>query len=207
MNLKNWSSIYEYWISLNVPDVTFIKFNREKHSPHSPWFEKNRQAQFYFSENPILNTGAHLGRYLKDKPKELIAAYKIFAFLRFNQLDDSFNFIIDEPFKKFNENYRDWWNASAKHIFPYYSSINHHYFPRSFEERKKIQITSIIDAAAQAWTDIANEWALIIIPGYMDRNSNELGEYWDAVKKEEDEREFREYLRLKKKYEARNNEV
>ncbi|MFT3822269.1 MAG: hypothetical protein QM731_00065 [Chitinophagaceae bacterium] len=201
MNSKNWNDIYQYWITQDVPNMTFMKFEFGKHSPHSPWFEKKHQSQFYFSDNPILNTGAHLGRHLRNKPQELIDAYKIFAFLRYKELLGLFD-IVKDPFKKHNEDFSGWWNANARNIFPYYESINNYHEINNFKTPKNIK--TIIDAAAQTWKDIANEWALIIIPGYMDRDSEEYNEYWKKINKAVDDKEYAEYLRLKEKFENKS---
>lgn len=199
MTLKDWNEIYKYWNSLEVPNMTLVKFEYGKHTTDSPWFEKKRQHQFYHSDNPILQTGFHLGHYLNDKPQELIDAYKIFSYLRYNQLYELFD-IVKEPFKRHNEDQRDWWNSNAKNIFPYYESINNYHFNKRDTSVKDIK--AILDAAAHAWKDIANEWSLIIIPNLMIHNSEEYKDYQHKIKQNNEQREYQEYLRLKKKYEG-----
>ncbi|MDR3715594.1 MAG: hypothetical protein P4L51_22520 [Puia sp.] len=180
MKLKNWNDIYEYWISKAVPNMTFMRFEYGKHLTSTPWFKKNGQSQFYYNDNPILDTGAHLAGHLKQKPQELIDAYKIFAFLRSRELFNLYG-IIEEPFKKNKEDLSDWWGAGAKKIIPYHSSINDYYDNRILNSPDNVKM--VIDVAAQAWKDIANEWALIIIPKYMDVDSEEYNEYYEYRKK------------------------
>lgn len=199
MTPKNWDSIYEYWNSFSVPDISIINFDINCHSTYSPWFNKKEETQLYHNDNPIIQTGGHLLSYLKNKPRELVDAYKIFAFLRYHGLFDHYE-IIEIPFKKYNEDFNNWWNPAAKHILPYYESINDYYNRSSLRNIKDFRI--LIEGAAKAWTDIANEWMLVLTPDNMDRNSEERRAYWEAVDKASEDREYQMYLRLKRKFEG-----
>jgi len=60
-----------------------------------------------------------------------------------------------------------------------------------------------VEAAISKWTDIAEQWHLVRIPEYMDNRSLEYEKYRRHIDDENKQREYREYLRLKKKFENR----
>lgn len=199
MKLKTWKEIYAYWKSLEVPELTLIDYEFGKHSTYSPWFDKEEKRQAYHSDNPILDTGRHLGSYLRNKPQELKDTYKIFAFLRYKGLYGFFD-LVEEPFSKYDTDTRGWWSSQAKNLFPYFQIDSEYFDYRNLTNNSK-NIQTLLDKAAETWKDISKRWALVIIPDLMDSDSEEYSNYCDQSKKLHEDREYQEYLRLKAKFE------
>lgn len=197
--MKNWDKIWNLWQEQNVPDVKTRKFNFAKHNYYYPWFETKENSQPFIDSNPWRNTAYHLSKSLVDKSPELITAYKIYAFVRNYSLYD---FLVEElnfAMRKQNNTLHSWWSGNAKNILPDISNpvrINYQNQVQSKDKWKEITIE-----AAGYWKQLAKEWEIIIIPDFMDRDSEEYGNYQSIARKQSEEREYQEYLRLKKKFE------
>ncbi|MBK9509967.1 MAG: hypothetical protein IPO04_11135 [Cytophagaceae bacterium] len=197
--MKNWEKIWNLWQEQNVPNVKTRKFDVSKHNHHYPWFETKENYQPFIDSNPWRDTAYHLSKSLVDKSPELIAAYKIYAFVRNYGLYD---FLVEElnfAMRKHNNTLHSWWNGNAKNVLPDISNpviINYQNQVQSKDKWKEITIE-----AAGYWKQLAEEWEIIIIPDFIDRDSEEYENYQNIIRKQYEEKEYQEYLRLKKKFE------
>lgn len=197
--MKNWEKIWNLWQEQNVPNVKTRKFDVSKHNHHYPWFETKENYQPFIDSNPWRDTAYHLSKSLVDKSPELIAAYKIYAFVRNYGLYD---FLVEElnfAMRKHDNTLHSWWNGNAKYVLPDISNpviINYQNQVQSKDKWKEITIE-----AAGYWKQLAEEWEIIIIPDFIDRDSEEYENYQNIIRKQYEEKEYQEYLRLKKKFE------
>lgn len=134
--------------------------------------------------------------YLKDKDEELVAAYKILAFLKgfqpINVLIEPLSFTMG----KYNEHIYGWWSANSKYVLP--PCQNYSYAKKAFTDK---DWKDIVNQAAVEWKSIANEWQIIWIPDYMDPKSEEYKSFEKLSNQKYEEQEFQKYLILKEKYE------
>ncbi|MBK6979127.1 MAG: hypothetical protein IPH28_20185 [Cytophagaceae bacterium] len=151
----------------NVSNVKTRKFDVSKHNHHYPWFETKENYQPFIDSNPWRDTAYHLSKSLVDKSPELIAAYKIYAFVRNYGLYD---FLVEElnfAMRKHDNTLHSWWNGNAKYVLPDISNpviINYQNQVQSKDKWKEITIE-----AAGYWKQLAEEWEIIIIPDFIDR--------------------------------------
>jgi hypothetical protein len=194
--MKEWNKIWELWKECNVPSIQTRKFVIGKNVIDRPWYFIERKEQIFFPENPILDTANHLAVSLKGKNLELIAAYKILAFLRYYNSQWILSGPLSHAMQKYEKQTYNWWNANARYVIP--PCKNDNYSGDKFHEGdwKKIVLQ-----AAETWKHIAKEWEIIIIPDFMDSMSEEYLAYKEYSKKIYEEREYQKYLRLKEKYE------
>ncbi|MFH1200816.1 MAG: hypothetical protein V1484_00600 [bacterium] len=194
--IPEWIEIIELWTFLNVPEIDFIKFEIAKHHQNSPWSCK--QAKFCANSNPQKETAYHLCVYLKNKSDELKTAYKINAFCTQLGLDDFRAYALRPLFLKY-ELSQGCWNANAKYVLPSfnYAYVNLYGKPLGIFS----DWVNIVTYAANEWKDIAEKWALVIIPDFMDKASKEYNEWCKHFHKIHQEEEREEYERLKRKFE------
>lgn len=197
--MKKWDEIWKLWNKYNVPDIKVRNFLIGEYSSHSPWFSLNSNSQYIFVENPLKQTAYHLAIYLKDKSPELLAAYKLYAFLKCYYSTHILQTQISEVMEKNDEVLYGWWNANARYVIP---PIDKHISyidisPRNVTDK---DYKILIKEAAEVWTQISLEWEIIIIPDYMDRDSLEYEEFQKFSEKLYEDREYQNYLRLKEKF-------
>jgi hypothetical protein len=197
--MKQWDQIYEFWNKLEVPEVKIIDFETGINTIDSPWFSIQEKKQVNYLENPMRETAYHLCICLKDKNPELIAAYKILAYLWSNRQKDLLYDSLSFAMKKYNERTNSWWSLNAVYILPYCNTLHNSDFRISKLTDKDWD--KIVTNAAKEWTAIANEWAIIRIPKFMDRDSDEYKLFETYSESVHEQREYQEYLRLKKKFE------
>jgi hypothetical protein len=95
-----------------------------------------------------------------------------------------------------------WWTGGAQHLLPALPKLMHLDHPRLGDEAAQIaRWPALVTEAAEHWTAIANEWALIMIPEFMDPTSAEYLEWLRFASAQETLRERAEYERLKIKFE------
>lgn len=193
-----WNLVLERWRAASVPEVQIIPFELGKHRPGLPWYslEDNRQSLLY--ENPVVGTAYHLVEYISQADTEFKAAYKLYAFCRLWDLDGFSSYVLQPLFEKHGEKLYGWWNANARHVLP---PTNARFFFDDFRfPRQAAEWTRIVEEAALTWTAIAQEWAIIRIPAWLDRSSPEFKAFEEHENSRAEERERQEYERLRKKY-------
>jgi hypothetical protein len=194
--MELWNKIFDKWKKQNVPDVVIRKFEIGQQSPNFPWFSIENNSQYIYSENPLNDTAYHLS-YIQNMDQELIAAYKILAYLRYYSNLTVWSEVLAHAMTKHDKKLYHWWNANAKNILPYTQNCNTYI-------DKKLYLNDwekLVEQSANLWKDIAKEWEIIKIPDHMNSNSPELKDFQDFERKVQDNIEYQQYLRLKNKFE------
>jgi hypothetical protein len=197
--MKNWDKIYNLWQEQNVPEIKIRKFDLTKHNYYYPWFYIKSKYQPFIESNPLIDTAYHVSNYLLGSDSELVAAYKIYAFVRHYCLYDFLTEELNFAMNKQGKNLYGWWNGNAKNLLPSTERpISLIIFNQS---QSKYNWKEVILEAARYWNQIAVEWEIIIIPDFMDRNSEEYENLKNFVKKQSEQREYQQYLSLEAKFE------
>lgn len=191
-----WNKMLNVWDELKVPEILTREFVLKEHSPYLPWYDLKKKYQPMYTENPIRQSAFHLVVYLNGKTNELRTAYKILAYLKEQRKEHIFQDTLIKVMKKHNEAYSGWWHPNAKNVLPYAESLNDLLEKITVKDWEEVTIKS-----AKVWTELAQNWSIVIIPEYMDRDSHEFKEYQNCITKKYEEREYENYLRLKEKYE------
>jgi len=194
-----WCSVYHTWQNARVPDVQILPFNLAKHTPYLPWFSLERNQQFSTS-NPVLDTAHHLLELALKTDDELKAAYKLHAFCREKKISPDFLIYVLAPIFQRCDPALCAWNCNAKYVLPSYHNTNLVFEQRYDFQRQRWK--QLVQDAASAWTTIAERWAVIRIPGLMDRDSEEYNIYCNHVRALSEKHERLEYERLKRKFEG-----
>lgn len=197
--MTQWNQIFNYWKGLNVPEVQIRDFIIGENTINSPWYNLKENRQQYFQETPLKETARHLSVTLKYKDQELIAAYKILAYMKYHQSQALFH-PLKEVLDKFYVNpFHGWWHSQARIVLPH--SVDYDYtIQRNSDEDWRNTIAN----AAKTWKDIAKDWAIIKIPDFMNYDSPEYEAFETFSHRKRKEKEYTEYLRLKEKFENNN---
>jgi hypothetical protein len=194
--VKQWNKIKELWIKCDVPPVMLKEFEIGVDFVKLPWYSITRKEQIFYIENPLQQTAFHLAVFLRDKDIDLIIAYKIYAFLRYNRLNSLFIDTLSYVMSKYDIKLYDWWNLNSIYVLPdcpfYYN----------FEKKLTDKDWSIIvKEAANTWKTLAKEWQIIRIPDFMDSDSEEYKAYMNYSEQKSKENRYKEYLILKDEFE------
>ncbi|MEM9777123.1 MAG: hypothetical protein AAF902_21265 [Chloroflexota bacterium] len=196
--VKTWDEIYSDWQTANVPDIKQIPFDINLYPYALPWYNKEGQYQAD-TNNPQKRTAFHLINYLQDKPKELIAAYKILAATKHYDCLFFLSKVLIDVFNKYDENVYGWWNGNAKYLLPT-TKLDYDFRVIEYSE----SIPEAIELSIQKWRELHNEWQLIRLPNLLDIHSSEFIQASAEIERRNNEQEYREYLRLKKKFEDKD---
>jgi len=194
----HWRDVLEIWNPVRPPDVQIIPFVIDEHSPNDPWF--NRRAPYEtLSSSPQVTTARHLCRV----PPECLDAFKIYACCRERDAIWFNRNVIEPVFRAHGLGGKMFWTAGAKYLLPQLSGdfVSVGTSLRHDEAAQRAGWRALVTEAAERWAAVANEWALVRIPKFMDSASAEYAEWrrFDAAQKTLDERE--QYERLKRKFE------
>lgn len=152
--------------------------------------------QARYSESPSNDTAGHLASVLSHEPKELIAAYKLYALSRLVGAVHTMAESLSEPHKRHGFSLHQWWHSNAKNVLPFTESAPENEFTISRSRNWE----TLVNCAAIKWSQIALEWNVIRLPSFMDPDSDEKREYEMLAHKMHEQHERNEYLRLKKKF-------
>lgn len=195
-----WNKMYGVWKKENVPSVRLLKFIPGKHMIKRPWYNLKEKQQESYSASPIFDTAYHLVRNLPQETPEVIAAFKIHAFIRTYYSKH----ILEEPllaaFKKHDSNLT-WWSHNARYVLPD-SEVDGYLYGN---ELKNKDWQKLVLLAANVWKDISNRRAVIVIPPFMEWSSKEYREYKKYSEEEHEKEGYARYLRLKEKFEDKPN--
>jgi len=194
--MTSWHIIYEIWASHEVPEVSIMTYKTDLHQLASPWWSVKHNEQARYSESPCNDTARHLATALPHQPKELIAAYKLYAFSRLVGATHTMAKSLSEPHKRHGFSLRQWWHSNAKNVLPFTEGApeNESTIGRSNNWE------TLVNCAAIKWKQIALEWNAIRLPSFMDPDCDEKREYEKLTHKMHEQHERNEYLRLKKKF-------
>jgi hypothetical protein len=195
--MTSWHNVHELWDSHQVPEVSIIPYNFDLHRFPSPWWSVTKDGQSMYRESPYNETARHLASVLPHQPKELIAAYKLCAFLRLVGAAHAMPQFLAEPHIRYGFKPHQWWHSNAINVLPFTENgpENSLVFSRSNDWEV------LTSGAATKWTQIAREWRVIRLPSFMDPDSDEKREYDKLAQEMHEQHERNEYLRLKKKFE------
>lgn len=195
-----WSAVYDLWEKAEVPEVTEVPFQIGEHYPSLRWMSLSSGKQVDLGNNPTESTAYHLIEYLKGKPSELRAAYKLYAFCRSEDLSMFPTFVLAPAMEQHGDVLHGWWNANAKHVLPWIENDRSRlaFDMRGKDQKKRWQ--EIVQEAARVWSLIAKHWGVVRTPDLMDRNSQEYKTYQAYLHDAHEKRERMEYERLKEKY-------
>lgn len=196
--MTSWHNVYEIWASHEVPEVSIMTFNTDLHRFASPWWNVKHDEQARYSESPYNDTARHLATTLQHQPKELVAAYKLYAFSRLVGASHAMAESLSEPHKRYGIFLHHWWHSNAKNVLPFTEDAPEN----KLTIGRSNNWETLINSAAIKWTQIALEWNVIRLPSYMDPDSDEKREYEKLTHNTHEQNERNEYLRLKKKFGA-----
>lgn len=171
--MTSWHIVYETWTSHEVPEVSIMPYKNDLHRFASPWWSVKHDEQARYSESPYNDTACHLASVLPHQPIELIAAYKLYAFLRLVGAAHTMAEILSEPHKKYGFSLHQWWHSNAKNVLPFTEGAPENEFTISRSNNWE----TLVNCAAIKWTQIALEWKVIRLPSFMDPDSDERREY------------------------------
>jgi len=194
--MTSWHIVYETWASHEVPEVSIMPYKIDLHRFPSPWWSVKHDEQARYSESPYNDTARHLASLLPHQPKELIAAYKLYAFSRLVGAAHTMAESLSEPHERYGFSLHQWWHSNAKNVLPFTEGAPENEFTISRGNNWE----TLVNCAAIKWTQIALEWNVIRLPDFMDPDSDEKREYEKLAHKMHEQHERNEYLRLKKKF-------
>jgi len=194
-----WSAVVDAWNDLGVPSVQVVEFLIGEQYPSLPWLDRKTNHQYIGSSSPQNDTAYHVAVTLPGRPEELLIAYRLYAFCRQHELDDFSVGVLLPAFERFDFALYSWWNANAKYVLP----------PTGFrttarwrgDARTQLRNwPTLVQEAGETWRNIAESWAIIRIPDFMDHRSPEYQRFREYVTAEHERRERAEYERLKAKF-------
>lgn len=203
-----WTTVLEAWEESSVPEVAIVDFKIGEHYPSLPWLDRHTGKQYVGSSSPQISTAYHLCVLLPREPAELRTAYRLNAFCWHHQIKVFPEYVLRSVFKKFGSDLYEWWNRNAKYVLPPLDSRDYY---KLFSQVNQLSGSNwsqtkywkeIVSAAALTWRLIAEEWAVIRIPKFMDYDSAEYKEYQNYLHALHENREREEYERLKRKFEG-----
>lgn len=196
-----WSAIADIWHDLNVPEIEVLDFVLGEQYPSLPWLNRKTSHQYIGSSSPQNDTAYHLCVVLPTSPPELSITYKLYAFCRQHEIEEFAIGALRPAFNKFDQELYSWWNGNAKYVLPPIEFRTA--FWRSDARTQARNWKALVQEAADTWRIIAEKWALIRIPDFMDRDSPEYRQYNQYVREQDERRERAEYEWLKAKFEGR----
>lgn len=166
--IKLWKQMLFLWERMNVPSVKTKDFVVGKHLTRSPWFSILEKEQIPSDTKSLDRTAKHLVVDLSGEDRELVAAYKMYSFIKsYYRLQQPFTRVLILVMEKHSVYEGNLWFASAKNVLPYVNND-----PYQFEQEilNKDWI-SVVISAAETWIKIAQEWKILIIPEYPGKES------------------------------------
>jgi len=198
--LPTWASVLATWSEANVPDVREIPFKSGEYFPSLPWFDLKVGRQSEVSENPVLTTAYHLLKVIPSDNEELKAAYKLEAYCR--TMDDlEFSaFVLRPVFEKYGHRKGELWHSNAKQVLPWNEQRLSRYELQEKFKSQRGDWSVLVQEAAKEWIGIAERWAVIRIPEWMEIGSEELSDYERHHSASTEAHEREQYERLKQKF-------
>jgi hypothetical protein len=165
---------------------------------HECWTGKGGKGRYpYAIGHPLQDVARRLVKGFPSAEAESYAAFLLLAFCTEYEFHagSGLRHAVYEAAHRLDET--GYWRSNARRVM----SGNSLFFLEAdagWEEA--------VDAAAKAWTEAAQRYAVVRIPDFMDFKSDEWRAYHDARKREAaeaaEERDRREYARLRAKYEG-----
>jgi hypothetical protein len=186
-------------MSLNVPALEFRTFVPGTHLPGSAWIRKSNGHQMLYVTNPLADTAWHLAKTLRTLSPELVAAYKLHASCVSHQIGQFHYEVVAQWFKAIGEEMYGWWGPNARHVLPH---VEAPYWPHEQRGNDPSHWRKVVELSADEWRAIAEQWAILLVPGLMEPGSPEDREAQAFFEARQDERDRAEYERLRTKFEG-----
>lgn len=136
--------------------------------------------------------------HLRNVSEDLVAAYKINAFCVKHSLSEFRFYALNPFFESKGESAFRWWHPNARYVLPLTNASTFFYMT----EREIVDpVREIVDAAAEEWRSVANEYEILYLPKYMDHKSEEYAAVQNYYAQRREEKERSEYERLRAKFE------
>lgn len=193
-----WEQLWSAWKSSDVPPVPVRNFAAGD-TWAVPWEHMDRYRNLACPLATTYATAEHLACRLAGKDPELIAAYKIHAYLVHSDRRDALQDALAHAMRKHGEQLDGWWKPTVRYVLPKGSfTYTIRKLPFGIPDDAW---PLMIEQAAGAWSDIARVWSVVRIAAFFEYDSPEHREVSRiaAVQREEIEREH--YRQLKEKYE------
>lgn len=193
----SWTAVFRHWKRLDIPDVDIYPFKIGEHYPRLPWLDRYDSEPLVHG-NPQYDTAYHICKILPSLPAGMNAAYKLLAYCREYSFFDFASAVL-VPALSINRSVPSkWWHARAKSILPPHPTGTHGTeYSRNWQASHWKQL---VNEAGSAWRTIAQDWAIVRIPDFMDRSAGEYLEYALYQNRVSEAQEWREYERLKEKF-------
>lgn len=195
----SWQKVYELWLSQNVPMLEVRKYDPNL-SYFSVWVDKvPRPGSWFTSSNPQNDTARFLLKKEFISNPEVHAAFAILAYLKSQQEQQRCSWEFAYNLKEATESALKsagqlyyFWSGNAKHVLVGIADFERQGKFGSWQE--------FVLEAAEYWTIAAEQLALVRLPKYMERDSDEFQESIARSEIEFEQKERAEYERLKRKY-------
>jgi len=193
-----WDEVLDAWKSARVPDVEVWNFKPLEHHPDLPWVQKQSGQQYADITSPERGTAYHICVVLPQQPSELKIAYYLYAFWRQYNLLSLCVDVLSPVFLRNNSSLYAWWNHNARYVLPPVDSRGIS-FDIDFELKEQDR-EHLVHRASLLWRQVAEETAVLKIPQWMDRSSEEYQLYQWHLAETREAKERAEYERLRKKF-------
>ncbi len=195
-----WSDVYDLWEKADAPELKEVQFQVGQHYPSLPWVELSSGRQVDQGARPTDDTAYHLIRHLKGKHNELKTAYKLFAYCRSQHLSDFASYVLAPVMEQHGENLQGWWHSNARNVLPWYGNDRSRFDTDKRTKEQRTHWRELVQDAVKAWQKIAERWGIVQTPDLMEMNSPEYKAYEAYCRAVQEERERKEYERLKEKF-------
>jgi hypothetical protein len=195
----DWSEILERWRERDVPEVDLLPFDFSIHYPGCPWYSRIDSHQLVRTTGPRFQTAGHLVKLVESDKANALLALKLLTVCREAGVTDFPVDVLGPVFAQVDLHISSWWDGNARHLLPPldWSIARPHRLPSTLRP----DWPTIVDVAANRWTQVAHEWAVIKIPDFLDSSDPVRIGYEEWQDRLAEERERREYERLKAKFE------
>lgn len=196
-----WTDVRELWRSLDIPEVEVRPWPKENFFA-VPWDKKEtygKSNSLWPIASPEDQTAHHIVKELWAQPEDVQIAYKLEAFCREHELDSFFANVVQPVYRKNNLEYPFWWHSNAKHVLP---SGGGTWRLERLEVVEAREWKEIVRRSAEAWRELASEWVVVRVPDLMDHDSQEYLEFLAVMRARNEDRERREYERLRARFET-----
>jgi hypothetical protein len=199
MSKELWEQLWTAWKSSAVPPVQVRKFAAGD-AWNIPWVQLEGVRNMPTPAATSFATAEHLVCRLAGKDPELIAAYKIHAYLVHSDRRGVLQDALAHAMRKHGEQLDGWWKPTVRYVLPAGSYT--YTIPKLPLDIPDGAWPLMIEQAARAWSDIAKVWTVVHIAAFLAYDSPEYlaVSRISIAQMEKNEREH--YLSLKNKYEG-----
>lgn len=160
-----WKEVYDYWVSIGVPQVAVVPFDPATHDVNVHWFEQHlpyeeRRGLFYHLQAaPRAETAKALACAVIKGGPGLYAAFALSTTLR--QLDEwtPLRDTVQDHIDLIAPGLRHSWHANTKEVLPCPVEKE-----RTFRKNRDWHLR--VDLAARVWTGLATQFQVVRKPDW-----------------------------------------